>query len=67
MSTLLTSLQEALRVLHPPSDMVESLDLSRPGDSDTYTRLEELLGPTFAGQIAADAAWAREIVGSHQP
>lgn len=47
--------------------MVESLDASRPGDSETYSHLETLLGSFFAQQIAGDAAWAREIVGTHQP
>ncbi|KJA14489.1 hypothetical protein HYPSUDRAFT_72559 [Hypholoma sublateritium FD-334 SS-4] len=66
-SNLVNSVMDALRVLHPPSDMVESLDLSRSSDSDTYAHLEDLLGQFFAEQIASDAAWAREIVGSHQP
>lgn len=54
-------------MLHPPSDMSDSLDPSNQLDSETYMQLNDLLGDYFASRIAIDAAWAREIVGTPKP
>ncbi|KAF9483613.1 transcription initiation factor TFIID complex 60 kDa subunit [Pholiota conissans] len=64
---LVTSVMDALRVLHPPSDMTDALDSNSLQDAETYMHLHELLGEFFAGKIASDGAWAREIVGASQP
>lgn len=54
-------------MLHPPSDMADSLDTNNPNDAETYSQLHELLGDFFATRVAVDAAWAREIVGTPKP
>ncbi|KAF8963013.1 transcription initiation factor TFIID complex 60 kDa subunit [Flammula alnicola] len=64
---LVNSVMDALRVLHPQSDMADSLDASSEADSETYAQLNELLGEFFAARVAVDAAWAREIVGAPKP
>jgi transcription initiation factor TFIID subunit 6 len=51
-------------VLHPPSDMADSLDPLNSRDSDILNKLHEILGDFFATKVAEDAAWAREIVGA---
>jgi len=55
--------QDALRVLRPSSDMVYPLDMTNDDDVKVVVRLRELLGDTFAEQVCADAAWAREVLG----
>lgn len=55
------SLQDALRVLQPQSDMADSLDPSR--DTEILDKLKDVLGDFFASRVASDAAWAREILG----
>ncbi|KAG5643335.1 hypothetical protein DXG03_001054 [Asterophora parasitica] len=61
--TLINSVMDALRVLQPTSDMVYSLDTSSPADVAVIAQLREVLGDLFAERVAADAAWAREILG----
>lgn len=51
-------------MLHPPSDMADSLDPLNSRDSDILNKLHEILGDFFATKVAEDAAWAREIVGA---
>ena len=61
--TVLSLLQDALRVLQPASDMNDSLDVSKEEDAVVLTQLNEVLGEFFAGKVSTDAAWARGILG----
>ena len=61
--TVLSLLQDALRVLQPASDMNDSLDVSKEEDAAVLTQLNEVLGEFFAGKVSTDAAWARGILG----
>ncbi|RDB14638.1 Transcription initiation factor TFIID subunit 6 [Hypsizygus marmoreus] len=60
---LVNSVMDALRVLRPAADMVYPLDMANEADAAVAERLREVLGDSFARAIAADAAWAREILG----
>ncbi|KAF5377930.1 hypothetical protein D9615_006712 [Tricholomella constricta] len=60
---LINSVMDALRVLQPTSDMVYSLDMAKPADAAVVAQLREVLGDLFAERVAADAAWAREMLG----
>ena len=51
-------------MLHPPSDMADSLDPLNSQDSVILNKLHEMLGDFFASKVAEDAAWARDIVGA---
>ncbi|PFH51216.1 hypothetical protein AMATHDRAFT_75077 [Amanita thiersii Skay4041] len=62
---LAEAVMDALRVLKPTSDndMADALDTSKPDDVAVAERLTEVLGDFFAGRVADDAAWAREVLG----
>ncbi|KAF8625975.1 hypothetical protein AX17_006699 [Amanita inopinata Kibby_2008] len=62
---LVEAVMDALRVLKPTSDadMADSLDTSKPADAAIAERLCEVLGEFFAGRVAGDAIWAREVLG----
>jgi hypothetical protein len=57
--------QDALQVLKPTNDtdMADALDTAKPADAAIAQRLCEVLGNLFAGRVADDAAWAREVLG----
>ncbi|KAF8887111.1 TATA box binding protein associated factor-domain-containing protein [Infundibulicybe gibba] len=63
-SELIESVMHALKILHPPSDMADALDMSKPEDVATSTRLRELVGDFFAEKLSGDAEWARGIIGT---
>lgn len=50
-------------MLQPSADMVYPLDTGKEADAAVVARLREVLGDTFAERVAADSAWAREILG----
>lgn len=60
-----TSEQDALQVLKPTNetDMADALDTAKPEDAAIAQRLCEVVGNLFAGRVADDAAWAREVLG----
>jgi transcription initiation factor TFIID subunit 6 len=43
--------------------MADALDTANPADAAIAERLREVLGDLFAGRVASDAAWAREVLG----
>ena len=43
--------------------MADALDTAKPADAAIAQRLREVLGDLFAGRVADDAAWAREVLG----
>ncbi|KAJ2916994.1 hypothetical protein MD484_g3413, partial [Candolleomyces efflorescens] len=63
-NALLNATFEALQVLRPAaSDMTDALDGENPADAAVIRKLVDQVGELFASRIAADSAWAREIVG----
>ena len=62
---MLTVNKDALQVLKPTNDtdMSDALDTAKPADAAIAQRLREVLGDLFAGRVADDAAWAREVLG----
>lgn len=64
-ATLIEAIMDALQVLKPTNDtdMSDSLDTAKPADAAIAQRLREVLGDLFAGRVAGDAAWAREVLG----
>ncbi|KAJ7446180.1 transcription initiation factor TFIID complex 60 kDa subunit [Mycena galericulata] len=63
-ASLVNAVMDALRVLRAPSDMVDSLDPSNPGDVAVIEELKTVLGDFFAEKVAEDRAWARSILGT---
>ncbi|KAG1901413.1 TATA box binding protein associated factor-domain-containing protein [Suillus fuscotomentosus] len=61
---LVDSVMTALNVLHPASDMPESLDATDDGDTVTIAHLQEVLGNFFAEKLHGDKGWALGILGS---
>ncbi|KAG2106541.1 TATA box binding protein associated factor-domain-containing protein [Suillus discolor] len=61
---LVDSVMTALNVLHPASDMPESLDATDDGDSVTMAQLQDVLGNFFAEKLHGDKGWALGILGS---
>ncbi len=59
----LKCLQDAFTVLYPPSDMPESLELSRESDIIFSQKLRDVLGDFFANKLSGDAGWARGVLG----
>lgn len=43
--------------------MADALDTTKPADAAVAERLREVLGDVFAGRVAGDAVWAREVLG----
>ncbi len=43
--------------------MSDALDPSKVADAAIITNLNETLGHLFGSAVAADSAWAREILG----
>jgi hypothetical protein len=43
--------------------MTDALDAENPADAAVIRKLVDQVGELFASRIAADSAWAREIVG----
>ncbi|KIL66785.1 hypothetical protein M378DRAFT_74702 [Amanita muscaria Koide BX008] len=64
-ATLIEAVMDALQVLKPTTDtdMADALDTAKPADVAVAERLREVLGDLFAGRVAGDAAWAREVLG----
>ncbi|KIK41934.1 hypothetical protein CY34DRAFT_805508 [Suillus luteus UH-Slu-Lm8-n1] len=61
---LVDSVMTALHVLHPASDMPESLDTTDDGDTATIGQLQDVLGKFFAEKLYGDKGWALGILGS---
>ncbi|KAJ8591935.1 TAF-domain-containing protein [Rhizopogon salebrosus TDB-379] len=61
---LVDSVMTALHVLHPPSDMPESLDPADEGDAETTGQLREVLGQFFAEKLYGDKDWVLGILSS---
>lgn len=61
---MLSIQQTALNVLHPASDMPESLDATDDGDTVTIAQLQDVLGNFFAEKLHGDKGWALGILGS---
>ncbi|KAG1732405.1 TATA box binding protein associated factor-domain-containing protein [Suillus paluster] len=61
---LVDSVMTALHVLHPPSDMPESLYTEDEGDAMIMGQLQEVLGSFFAEKLYGDKGWALGILGS---
>ncbi|KAG1791827.1 TATA box binding protein associated factor-domain-containing protein [Suillus plorans] len=61
---LVDSVMTALNVLHPASDMPESLDATDDGDTVTIAQLQDVLGNFFAEKLHGDKGWALGILGS---
>ncbi|KAG2049088.1 TAF-domain-containing protein [Suillus hirtellus] len=61
---LVDSVMTALNVLHPASDMPESLDATDDGDIVTIAQLQDVLGNFFAEKLHGDKGWALGILGS---
>ncbi|TFK71263.1 transcription initiation factor TFIID complex 60 kDa subunit [Pluteus cervinus] len=60
-NALVNSVMDALQVVHVPSDMADSLDMSNPVDAGVADKLKEVLGDYFAQKLSGDATWARAI------
>ncbi|KAF9046804.1 TAF-domain-containing protein [Hymenopellis radicata] len=63
--SLVSSVMDAFTVLYPPSDMPESLELSRESDIIFSQKLRDVLGDFFANKLSGDAGWARGVIGIH--
>ncbi|KAF8920164.1 transcription initiation factor TFIID complex 60 kDa subunit [Mucidula mucida] len=61
--SLVSSVMDAFTVLYPPSDMPESLELSRESDIIFSQKLRDVLGDFFANKLSGDAGWARGVLG----
>ncbi|KAG2362840.1 hypothetical protein BDR07DRAFT_1405885 [Suillus spraguei] len=61
---LVDSVMTALHVLHPASDMPESLDATNDTDTVTMGQLQDILGSFFAEKLYGDKGWALGILGS---
>lgn len=55
--------QEALQVLRPMTEMSDSLDSGNEEDATIARRLQGAIGDQFAGRVAVDRVWAREVLG----
>ncbi|EKM79555.1 hypothetical protein AGABI1DRAFT_74664, partial [Agaricus bisporus var. burnettii JB137-S8] len=60
---LLEAVTEALQVLRPMTEMSDSLDSGNEEDAAIARRLQEAIGDQFAGRVAVDRVWAREVLG----
>ncbi|KAG7445571.1 TAF-domain-containing protein [Guyanagaster necrorhizus] len=63
-ASLIDSVMAAFEVLHPRSDMADTLDMTQEEDVALRSKLREALGDFFAERISGDAAWSRGILGA---
>ncbi|OAX41681.1 TAF-domain-containing protein [Rhizopogon vinicolor AM-OR11-026] len=61
---LVDSVITALHILHPPSDMPESLDATNEGDAKTIEQSREVLGDFFAEKLYGDKDWVLGVLSS---
>jgi transcription initiation factor TFIID subunit 6 len=56
-------LQDALKILQPPSVVPVPLDGSNAADTIFVKDMREMLGDFFAEKLLGDRAWARGVLG----
>ncbi|KAK0243806.1 transcription initiation factor TFIID complex 60 kDa subunit [Armillaria nabsnona] len=64
-ASLIDSVMAAFEVLHPRSDMADTLDMTQEEDIVLRSHLREVLGDFFADRISGDAAWSRGVLGAN--
>ena len=59
----ISSEQDALKVLQPPSDVPIPLDRSNAADVVLLDQMRQVLGDFFTEKLVGDSVWARGVLG----